>query len=134
MIRDAVAWCAHLTATTGTVPNTGLTRIFNFNETNVLTVLQTAAKMAGASYTWFVDELGQVWFGSSSSGTTYKVKTRVDAPVRKLNAPITNLKNLVEGFGAVIPNTDGVRVHAIYDTPTGSPYGTRALIPPMRFP
>jgi hypothetical protein len=134
MIRDAVARCIHCTATVSTVPNTGLTRIFNFNETNVLTVLQTAAKMAGANYIWFVDELGQVWFGSTSAGTTYSAKTRIEAPVRKLTAPITGLKNYIEGFGAVIPNTDGVRVHAIYDGTAGSPYGRRALIPPIHFP
>ena len=134
MIRDAVARTAHCTATVSTVPNTGLTRIFNFNTTNALQVLQTAAKMAGSNYVWFVDELGQVWFGPTSSGFTYSVKTRVDAPVRKYTAPITTLKNFIQGFGAVIPNTQGTRVTATFDQTSGSPYGRRALIPPLFFP
>lgn len=133
MIRDAVARTVHCTATTTTVPNTGILRIFNFNEKSPLYVLNAAIKMAGANYVWFVDELGQVFFGPSTSGITYSVKTRVDAPVRRYTAPITNQKNYVKAFGGILPNTT-TKISAVYDTTGSSAIGRRALMPPLQFP
>jgi hypothetical protein len=133
MIRDAVAATIHCIANTSTVPNSGITGIYNFVEMHPLDVLQTAAKIAGVNYVWSVNEIGQVFFGAIASGTKYTVRTRVDAAVRQFTAPITDTKNYVKGYGA-IPSGGTAPIFAIYDQTAGSPYGKRALSPSPQFP
>jgi hypothetical protein len=135
MVRDAVATTQHLTVTGPSCPNTGITGIFNFQQTNALAVLEEARKMGGVNYYFFVDEIGVVWFGNANlaAAATYTIKQSAHYNARKATAPISNLKNVVIGTGAILANAT-VPISSTYDQSSGSPYGKRALTPPLQYP
>lgn len=161
MVRDAVSQTKHLFYTGASVPLTAYTGKYDFSFTGTsLKILNIAKQIAsgasGSTFYWYVDELGQVWFGSANAGGVpqYTVKRGQDYSVRKYKAPVDKLKNWIPVIGGTPPGQNPpagqspIPIATTYDAGTIRPgypfiapvtapstvYGTRARIPHMHFP
>ena len=149
MMRAAVGVCTHLWADTTSIPNTGLTRIFDFSggDYTALRALEEGLKMAGQTYYYFIDPTGRVWFGAANMNTAaYTVVRGQDYRVRRQRVPITNLRNYVPVIGG-IPAGQQNPIAAAYDNGTVTPgyppaapvsapssqYGLRGVTPALKW-
>ena len=150
MVRAAVTATKNLTWTAATIPLTGLVRSYDFSFTGTsLKVLEETIKM-GSNLQYFVDEVGQVYFGTSQTlNPTYTVKRGQDYDVFKGRASISKLCNYVVCIGGVAPGTKD-SIACVYDGGTLIPctsatipapnfcltsaYGCKARMPHYRFP
>lgn len=134
IVADIVSNTKHLTTNSTTVPLTGKTGNYNFQQVSAVDALTECVKMAGPNFYWFADH-SLVWFISVNFGLTptYTLAQGVDYTTRNYQAPISNLKNYIVANGGV-PSGQTVNIQAVYDGSVGSPYGKKSLIPPISYP
>ena len=135
MVRDVVSTTQHLSYTPESIPNAGITGIYNFVSTNGLEVLNVARKMAGYTFWWYVDEQGVVWFQSvnTTGKPWYTFKRGQDYSTRKTSNPIRDLKNYVAVEGGVPTGKSSPIIAIVSDATSITKYGARALATPFKF-
>jgi hypothetical protein len=139
MVRDAIDTVnqngGSLLYDTVSLPPSGTTGIYLFDvNQSCLDVLTEAVQIAGPNFYFFVDEIGKVWFQQVDFGKiNYRFAQGVDFSIRKRTAPISNLKNYVDVIGGV-PVGATVPIRGTYNQAATSPYGMRALLPPLQYP
>ena len=136
MVRDAVSLCPHLRFTWQSIPNTGITAIYNFSEAPALEVLDHARLIAGTNYSWFVDAIGVVWFQAinTTSSATFTVTPKDFSSLSDNGGDISGLKNYCLVVGAM-SSTASAPFTATYSNATSqAQYGLRAVQPPISVP
>jgi len=135
MVRDIVDACPHLDWNPTSIPLTGVKNIYTFDRSyTCLQAIEDCVKMAGSFYYYYVDEFGIVWFleANMTKAPTYTIRMGVDYEATKYTAPVTQTKNWVHGIGGV-PTGATNPIEYVYDNSANSPYGRRALMPPLEF-
>lgn len=136
MVRDAIAQTTHLRCTPISVPNTGVTAIYNFTYATCLDVINTARLVCGVNYSWHVDAIGVVWFQAINTNgkATFTVTPKDFSSLDSNGGDISGLKNFVLVTGG-IPLGSTAPATVTYNNPTSqAQYGLRALNPPLNFP
>jgi hypothetical protein len=136
MVRDAVNTTAHCRVSQMSCGDTGVLAIYNFNQTNVLEVLNVAKRIAGVNFWWFVDAMGLVWFQSATPTNPARItlKRGSDYTRRRWTQSIVGLKNKVRGLGG-FPVGTSTAIQSTYSSATSqAKYGKRALDPGLIFP
>lgn len=131
MVRAAVEATDHLFVTPQSCPDAKVTGIADFTQVNALQVLDTARKIGGVNFYFFVDPIGCVWFGqvNMAAPATYTIKRGVDYQSRKYKSPIAKLKNHIPVNGGIAANTSGPMFSLYHNATSIAQYGTRALYP-----
>lgn len=151
MMRDAVANCTHVWADITSIPNTGITHIFDFSggDYTPYKAADEILRMAGSTYYFFIDPTGRVWFGNSNmaGAATYSLVRGRDYVKRTQSTATKDLRNYVIVVGG-IPAGSASPLAATYDNGTlttgwpppapthaqSSQYGVRALSPTLKYP
>jgi hypothetical protein len=135
MVRDAVGRTNHLRYTPYSIPNTGITALYNFNYAPALEVIDHARLIAGTNWAWFVDAIGTVWFQpiNTTAPATFTVTPRDIGGIQTNGGDISGLKNYCLVVGGTI---NGATIApAIYSNSTSqAKYGLRAINPPLSVP
>ena len=137
MARDIVSACPNLSWDSTSIPLTGSTAIFDFSGTQsytCLTALEELRKIAGVNFYYWPDTLGKVWFlaANVAGAATHSIMVAPGTEARKYSAPVSNRKNIINGYGAVLAGATAP-ITATYDNSAGSPLGKRVLVPPLTY-
>lgn len=127
MVRDAVALTPHCATTVNSVPNTGVLRINNFNNSSVKDVLDTAIRMTGTTYCWFCDAQGIVWFQAVGGAARYTFKRGADYDNRRTVSSSKERRRKIVVVGG-IPSGQGAPLTGVYST------GSKQLFPNPSYP
>lgn len=135
-VRDAVAKTAHCSVSPISCPNSGVTAIYDFQNTNPLDAVHVAKQIAGANFWWWCDAQGVVWFQTvdTTIPPTLTLKKGVDYNRSKPVSTIAGMKNKIVANGGQNPGDPG-RISATYDGLTNQGlYGIRAFNPSLAYP
>jgi hypothetical protein len=135
MVRDAVSQTNHLRYTPTSIPNTGVTALYNFNFAPCLEVIDHARLIAGQQWSWFVDAIGVVWFQpiNTNAAAMFTVTPKDYASFQSNGGDISGLKNYCLVVGGTINGVTAAPV--TYNNPTSqTKYGLRAINPPISVP
>jgi hypothetical protein len=136
MVRDAVNKTGHCRVSQKSCGDTGVLAIYNFNQTNVLEVLNVAKRIAGVNFWWFVDAMGLVWFQSATPSNPARItlKRGSDYTRRRRTPSIVGLKNKLRALGGY-PVGASVPIQSLYSNAASQKaYGVRNLDPGLVFP
>jgi hypothetical protein len=136
MVRDAVNKTGHCRVSQKSCGDTGVLAIYNFNQTNVLEVLNVAKRIAGVNFWWFVDAMGLVWFQSATPTNPARItlKRGSDYTRRRRTPSIVGLKNKIRALGGY-PVGASVPIQSLYSNAASQKaYGVRTLDPGLVFP
>jgi hypothetical protein len=139
IVRDALSQTNHLSWNWVTIPNTGVLLpaagldVVTFTQSTVQDVLNTALLMAGPTYSFFSDAIGQVYFQPTGSSADYTI-TLNQYQDRVRNSSIKELRNYILVIGGV-PAGNSVPTTGLYSNTTSQTnYGVRTMDPPPYFP
>lgn len=135
-VRDAVAATAHCSVSPISCPNTGITAIYDFQQTNGLDAIHVAKQIAGADYFYFCDDEGVVWFQSvnTTNPATVTLIRGVDYNDKKASSTIVGQTNKIVVIGGSLPGDPG-RITSIYDGLVNQVlYGVRSFNPTPSYP
>lgn len=137
-VRDAVGQTSHCSVSPISCPNTGITAIYNFQNTNPLDAVHVARQVAGANYWWWVDAQGVVWFQpvviDATHPATITLKRGADFNYRRTAASIAAMRNQITAIGGSNPGDPG-RISAVYNGPVSQAlYGVKAFNPTLSYP
>jgi len=139
-VRDAVAATAHCSVSPISCPDTGITAIYDFQQTNPLDAIHVAKQIAGANYFYFCDAQGVVWFQlvNTSNPATITLKKGVDYNDKpNATSSISGMKNKIPVVGGAIPGDTG-RMLSTYGATdilgNQALYGVRSFNPTPSYP
>ncbi len=105
IMRDAVNTTKHWTATTTEIPNTGVTAIVAFENSNVLKALDDAKRLTGPFMIWRADDTVQKVLASvvnpGSVSADYTVKLTQEVTAETSESPFDSLLNWIPIIGGM---------------------------------
>ena len=154
IMRDAVNTTKHFTATTTEIPNTGVTAIIDFPNSNCLRAVEEAKRLTGPFMWWFADGAAGKVFGEVANVggvADYTVKLSQEITAQTSESPFDSLLNWIPIIGGTNPADTNHLLVSVYDNgfilhaPTGggipnplhapsSTYGVKGLTQPLTYP
>lgn len=134
-VRDAVAQTAHCSVSPVSCPDTGITAVYDFQQTNPLDAIHVARQIAGAMFFYFVDAQGVVWFQRVNTANPATITLRKGADFNEQNpvATTAGMKNKLVIAGS--NTSDGGQLTSTYNGATNqAAYGVKTYNPTLVFP
>jgi hypothetical protein len=138
VVRDAVALAQHCSCDVVSVPRaTGIllsiAGAVDFRGQKVAQVLDTCRSIAGATWFWYCDELGRVWFQAQGSAAVYTLMPSHVTERVSNGGSIVDRVNQVQAVGGV-PIGGSANIQTVVNGASQATIGVRTLDPPLQVP